>query len=90
MILGVVVVLIAAAGTVSCVTGAAGSTYEGVRVTVVTCDADVPEDFPVLVLPVEYKSFLCAPAVIVTAINAINNTDFFITVCFIGFFPMQK
>ena len=33
---------------------------------------------------------LCAPAVIVTAINAINNTDFFITVCFIGFFPMQK
>ena len=53
--------------------------YDGVRVTTAVCDADEPEDFPVL-LPVEYKSFLCAPAVIVTAINAMNNTDFFITV----------
>ena len=65
-----------------------GSVYDGVRVTV--CVVDGLEDFPVFDLPVEYKSFLCAPAVIVTAINAINNTDFFITVCFIGFFPMQK
>ena len=64
--------------------------YDGVRVTVDVCDVDELEEFPVFVLPVEYKSFLCAPAVIVTAINAINNTDFFITVCFIGFFPMQK
>jgi len=63
---------------------------EGVRVTVVVCDIVELEDFPVFDLPVEYKSLLCAPAVIVTAINAINNTDFFITVCFIGFFPMQK
>ena len=56
---------------------------------VALCDVDELDELPVL-LPVEYKSFLCAPAVIVTAINAINNTDFFITVCFIGFFPMQK
>jgi hypothetical protein len=76
-------------------TGAAcsydGSVYDGVRVTtaVEVCDDDELDDFP-LFLPEEYKSFLCAPAVIVTAINAINNTDFFITVSFCGFFPMQK
>ena len=62
----------------ACCTGA-GSVYDGVRVTTAVCDADELEDCPVL-LPVEYKSFLCAPAVIVTAINAMNNTDFFITV----------
>ena len=70
-------------------TVAAGSVYEGVRVIVALCDVDELEALPEL-RPVEYKSFLCAPAVIVTAINAINNTDFFITVSFCGFFPMQK
>ena len=76
-------------GSTTAGSATAGSTYEGVRDTVDVCDVEALVDFP-LFLPDEYKSFLCAPAVIVTAINAINNTDFFITVCFIGFFPMQK
>ena len=77
MILGVVVT-----------TGAAwtGSAWTGLAVT----ELAVAEDFPVLDLPVEYKSLLCAPAVIVTAINAINNTDFFITVYFLVSFQCKN
>jgi len=83
MICGVVLTTGAA-----CSTTGAGSVYEGVRVTVALVAEDELDELPLL--PDEYKSFLCAPAVIVTAINAMNNTDFFITVYFFGFFPMQK
>ena len=64
-----------------------GTVLEGF---LVMTDVSVPEDWFDLFLPVEYRSFLCAPAVIVTAMSAINNTDFFITVPFLGLFPMQK
>jgi hypothetical protein len=60
-----------------------------VRVTVDVCVADELEDFP-LFLPDEYKSLLWAAAVIVTAINAINNTDFFITVYFLVSFQCKN
>ncbi len=67
-----------------------GAACEGVRVTTVVLELELWAEFCELFLPDEYKSFLCAPAVIVTAINANVNTDFFITVCFCGFFPPQK
>lgn len=87
MIWGVVVTTGAALGVTGSIS--TGSTVEGVRVTTaVLVVVLVLVVFPLL--PDEYKSFLCAPAVTVTAINAINNTDFFITVSFCGFFLMQK
>lgn len=72
----------------SCCTGVADCTLlDGVRVTVAVLVAELC-DFTVL--PVEYRSFLWADAVAATAINAMNNTDFFITVSFCDFFPPQK
>ena len=60
--------------TYSFSTAAAGAVSTDVRVTVaVFACAEV-------LLPLEYRSFLCAPAVTETARSAITNIDFFITV----------
>ena len=92
MILGVVVTTGATVwtGTVCAGVVCAGVVCAGVRLTTAVLELDFLSNLDELFLPDEYKSFLCAPTVIVTARNAIIITDFFITVFFNGLFPMQK